>query len=243
MDINLDFNDRFIETGSGRMHVKVHDGTRPTLIFLHGLGANVKSWTRLVRLLPPTFTIYLVDLIGHGDSDAPEINYGLEVQLDAIRDLVTSDGIRNPCLFGHSYGGLIAARYAISNRVERLILEDSAGLRSQFLNTDKEKMEKKKETLIKNAALWGTKEYVTSSILDDEVAGPYLMDGKDLDMIKVPTLIIWGEKDDLIDPRFSSEFAGAITGSRLVMVKDAMHVPHYTHPQEVADALISFLES
>ena len=60
--------------------------------------------------------------------------------------------------------------------------------------------------------------------------------------VKVPTLIVWGEKDSIIPIRDADEFERLIEDSRKVVMKDCGHIPMAERPQAFNDALVGFLE-
>ncbi len=59
--------------------------------------------------------------------------------------------------------------------------------------------------------------------------------------VKVPTLIVWGEKDSIIPVRDADEFERLIEDSRKVVMKDTGHIPMAERPQAFNDVLVEFL--
>jgi pimeloyl-ACP methyl ester carboxylesterase len=59
--------------------------------------------------------------------------------------------------------------------------------------------------------------------------------------VKVPTLIVWGEKDSIIPVRDADEFERLIEDSRKVVMKDTGHIPMAERPQTFNDLLVDFL--
>jgi pimeloyl-ACP methyl ester carboxylesterase len=59
--------------------------------------------------------------------------------------------------------------------------------------------------------------------------------------IRMPTLIIWGDQDRLIDVSNAGRFQRDIPGSRLLVIKGSGHVPMEESPREVLAALKNFL--
>ena len=59
--------------------------------------------------------------------------------------------------------------------------------------------------------------------------------------VKVPTLIVWGEKDAIIPVRDANEFERLIPDSRKVVMKDTGHIPMAERPQAFNDVLVDFL--
>ena len=60
--------------------------------------------------------------------------------------------------------------------------------------------------------------------------------------VRVPTLIVWGEKDSIIPTRDADEFERLIEDSRKVVMKDSGHIPMAERPQAFNDVLVDFLE-
>ena len=60
--------------------------------------------------------------------------------------------------------------------------------------------------------------------------------------LKVPTLIIWGGRDELIPPDNAERFKRDIQGSRLVLFDDLGHVPQEEDPARTVAVLMDFLE-
>src|SRR5207253_3569997 len=61
--------------------------------------------------------------------------------------------------------------------------------------------------------------------------------------IRVPTLVLVGEGDELTPPERAAEMARAIPGSREVRVPDCGHLSTLERPDEVTRALLAWLEA
>src|SRR6202046_2613369 len=64
-----------------------------------------------------------------------------------------------------------------------------------------------------------------------------------LSSIKVPTLILWGESDPLIEPSAARKFAAAISGSKLITYPQGGHLPQREIPQRSAADVAAFLNA
>jgi pimeloyl-ACP methyl ester carboxylesterase len=65
--------------------------------------------------------------------------------------------------------------------------------------------------------------------------------GRNLGSIKAPTLVVWGDKDPYLDPKFAHAYAEAIGGpADLEVVEEAGHWPWYERPA-VIDRVAAFL--
>jgi pimeloyl-ACP methyl ester carboxylesterase len=61
--------------------------------------------------------------------------------------------------------------------------------------------------------------------------------------IKVPTLILWGEADPLIEPAAARKFAAAIPGAKLITYTNVGHLPQIEIPQRSAADAATFLDA
>lgn len=235
--------DAYFSSSLGRIYYK-HSGyesseSKDTLILLHGFGASSLSWSRFIEKIPDSLNIIAPDLLGHGKSDAPKIDYTINNQAKTVDELISGLKGRRITIMGHSYGGWIAATLAINGRCDNLILEDSAGMDrfdDERLAADPDFREK----LIKEALVTNPNEHVLRSIVYSRIENDYLNKDR-LSKIKVQTLIIWGEQDMMIPVKFAYSLNSCISGSELYVIKGARHTPHYTNPQEAADKVLSFL--
>jgi pimeloyl-ACP methyl ester carboxylesterase len=238
-----DFEDRNVQTRFGMIHYKVHPGGSRKLVLLHGLSVSVRTWRRLVEYLPDGIYVCMIDLLGHGESEAPRITYTIEEQEECVTAVIKKERLSDYYLMGHSYGAWIAAAYAMEDRqIKGVILEDSAGLKEFYEEVDGADGRKAyTDSLIKEGGKLGTQEYVIRSVLDQQFTANHLTD-EELEGIRYPTLIIWGEKDDVVNPKFAKIFNDSISDSQLFIVKGSGHTPHYTNAKEVSARLLEFMK-
>lgn len=114
------------------IHVASHAGTirdMPTLVLLHGFTLNAASWGDLLdKLAMPGMQVIALDMLGHGQSDAPSDprRYSIEhCQADIIGVLQTL-GIREAILLGYSMGARIALYTAFAGFFRAIILESAS---------------------------------------------------------------------------------------------------------------------
>jgi len=155
---------------------KLSNGTnpkRPSIIFLHGFMGNSKDWKFVKGNLGPKFSIYAIDLIGHGNSTAPDDEKHYSYRSINSHLISTMDELNLPSaiLVGYSMGGRAALGFAIENpkRVEALILESTnAGIedeaeRQKRLNSDELRSEKIRSDSLKTFLInWYRSELFTT---------------------------------------------------------------------------------
>ncbi len=98
-------------------------GSGPPIVMVHGAGSARWSFDLVVPHLAETFTLWRVDRRGRGDSgDGPPGDYSVESEFEDMAAVVRAAG-PGALLFGHSYGGLVAAGAAARvNGLPRLAL-------------------------------------------------------------------------------------------------------------------------
>lgn len=117
-------------------HVQVTGEDGPPVLLLHGFTGNGDSWSRLtVDWLTPAQWV-AVDLLGHGQTDAPvdPARYAMAQTVADLADLMTQLGHAQFDCVGYSMGGRVALSLALAHpsRVRSLTLESaSPGLRAE----------------------------------------------------------------------------------------------------------------
>jgi non-heme chloroperoxidase len=64
----------------------------------------------------------------------------------------------------------------------------------------------------------------------------------ELQRIRAPALILWGDRDEFISRRDQDALAAALAGSQLVIYPGAGHAPHWEEPERLAADLAAFAE-
>ena len=100
-------------------------GPDPVLC-LHGITAHHRAFNALARHLAPSRSLVGVDLRGRGDSAKPESGYGLEAHAGDVVRALDHLGLQRAVILGHSMGGFVAMKTALSypERVGTLVLLD-----------------------------------------------------------------------------------------------------------------------
>lgn len=108
------------------LHVAGDVGEGPVVILIHGIASSSVTFRRLVPLLSDRYRVISIDLLGFGDSVAPDdATFTLDEHVASVAATIDTLRLREPfTLVGHSLGSLISARYAAMNpqRLARLVL-------------------------------------------------------------------------------------------------------------------------
>ena len=88
-------------------------GNGPNLLMIHGVGLKAESWSTQINFFSQDYTIFAIDLPGHGESDNLKIeSNNLNSYIEEIK-LFVDEVIHNSfIIIGHSLGALIAINYA-----------------------------------------------------------------------------------------------------------------------------------
>jgi pimeloyl-ACP methyl ester carboxylesterase len=93
---------------------------------IHGIASSSVTFERLVPLVEPFHRVIAIDLLGFGESPAPDdAEYTIDEHTAALARTLRALRLREPfVLVGHSMGALIASRYAATNsgKVTKLVL-------------------------------------------------------------------------------------------------------------------------
>lgn len=236
-------------------------GSGAPLLFLHGAG-GAGTWLPFMEQLSARFDVIVPEHPGFGGSDTPDWldNIGdlAYFYLDVI-ELLRLDGVH---LVGTSLGGWIAAELAVRScaRLKSLVLSAPAGIHVKGLRKGDVFMWSPEETIRRlyhdqtfaEAALQRSaseadqvtlmKNRLTMAKLawQPRLHNPQLK--KWLHRISVPTLILWGDKDQLLPPQYGPAFAQAIPSARLEIIADCGHLPQIERVDTWVGKILAFAE-
>jgi pimeloyl-ACP methyl ester carboxylesterase len=103
-------------------------GAGPDVVLLHGLAGNQAFWNlEVLAALAAEFRVTTFDLRGHGYSAMPPAHYWPADLAADLQGLLDHLGVARVHLVGHSYGGVVALRFALDHpgRAGSLVLADS----------------------------------------------------------------------------------------------------------------------
>ncbi|MEL6164821.1 MAG: alpha/beta hydrolase [Cyanobacteria bacterium J06628_3] len=132
---------------SAKLIIKNSDGTQtyyktfaskslnsPTLLLLHGIGADCDMWEpQMHKYSTQGYHVLVPDLFGHGFSSKLN-NINLSDWVNQINWLLEHEKVDKCILVGVSMGGVIAQSFVVANphMVEKIIIADSFGELSTF---------------------------------------------------------------------------------------------------------------
>ncbi|MFD6107960.1 alpha/beta fold hydrolase, partial [Nocardia salmonicida] len=99
-------------------------GAGPPIVFLHNLGGDRHIWRAQFDALKHNHRVFAIDLIGYGDSDAPDSGYTVENYLAMVTAFLEERDLRDVTLVGHCFGSALSLLYTRRDpdRVRSLVL-------------------------------------------------------------------------------------------------------------------------
>lgn len=126
----VEFQQGFLNAGGVRTRY-LASGSRdkPLLLFLHGTSGHAEAYTRNLESHGHHFFTVALDMIGHGYSDKPDIDYEIPAYGDHILKVIHELGYDKAHVSGESLGGWVATYLAVHHRdrVDRLVLNTAGG--------------------------------------------------------------------------------------------------------------------
>lgn len=243
------------------------EGQGPALYLVHGIGARMGTWNKLIDSLKQDFTCVSYDLRGHGESPMPAPPYSLEDLVDDLEALRRKLGHQKIHVVGHSLGGMIGPAYAHSYPEHILsvgLLSTAAG-RSEDdlakLQAVGDAMERNGvvETLGTFVERWFTDSFIETrpDLIEarlqqvretavDVFLSVFWIYAKTemapwLHKVKCPCLVLTGELDGGCNPRLNKFIDSELPDSRLVILQGLKHALMIEASDRVLPHLREFL--
>lgn len=255
--------------GDGTMAYAVA-GSGPDVLLLHGLFAQKEQWNELLCALADAgYRASAADLPGYAQSTGyPVAVYALENQVELIGQLMRRRGISRFHLAGNSMGGAIAALYAkrYPHQVATLafiggplgIGEWAAPVRqaivggvNPFIPLDQAQLDLELRLLLARVPdlTPAAKQAMIAPYLANpqhyrqvwDIVNLYGNALRSLPPNRLPTLIVWGVKDQIFDVAGVAWLTDRYPHSQSVLLDDVGHLPMLDAPASVARIYADFL--
>ena len=225
-----------------------------TLIIIHGWKSSKENWQKVKQEIEKLgIKVIVPDLPGFKKETELHTAWTFQEYLDWLKLFIDSQRIQGKFfLLGHSFGGALAAKYAIEepNRVEKLFLVDAACIRGKK-SARKNALEKMSKVLkifsvVPGYSYFRRKAYILLNSDYADVEGvlkeTYLNVIKEdlssqLHNIKAPTILVWGEKDKATPLKDGKIIKEKISGSKIYTLMGVGHSPHFEAPEKLIRAI------
>ena len=244
-------------------------GEGPAILFVHGYPLDRTVWRDQIDSLEGYRRI-APDLRGMGQSDAPDLGYGMGIYADDLAALLDALGVNEVVLCGISMGGYVIFEFLRRwrHRVRALILMDT---RAEADSTEARRARDAAAATARDGGAGAVGGAMLPKMLapGSEERAPELVDrvrrmmaatpvagmvgalaamrdrhdntGLLPTLADLPTLVLVGEEDVLTPPDAARRMATLIPGARLVVIPGAGHLPPVERPSETTAEIREFL--
>jgi pimeloyl-ACP methyl ester carboxylesterase len=260
-----------LQTKSGPLHYDVcnlvPDWVRDpqTIIFHHGIGANIHIWANWLPVLATRYKLVRFDMRGFGESVVPskDFAWSFDVLVDDLLQIANAVQAERFHLVGESIGGTaaLAAALKVPQRILSLTLSNTAargglvgnvkGWREILAQGGQAAWARQMmpwrfypDGLAPDVHAWYTRVHETCS-MDATLGLADLLLASDLTPrlpeIKAPTLLLAPEASPFIPLEVMASMRAAIPGAELQVFAHAKHGLPLSHGQACAQVMLDFL--
>ena len=236
----------------------IEEGEGETLLLLHGLFGAMSNFADLIEHFRKSYKV-VVPILPLFDLDIFHTSVGGLQKF--VNKFIETKGYTNIHLLGNSLGGHVALVHVLKHpeQIKTLTLTGSSGLFENGMGDsypkrgDYEYIKKKTQLTFYDPAM-ATKELVDEvfEITNSRVKVIKIIAlaksairnnlGEELNQIKQPTCLIWGNNDTITPPFVGQEFNKLIPNSELHFVDRCGHAPMMEVPVEFNTILSAFLD-
>jgi abhydrolase domain-containing protein 6 len=257
-----------VEVGGHRI-VYLVGGRGEPLVLLHGYAADKSNWVRVAAYLTPFFRVVALDLPGFGESTRdPRSRYAVPDQVERVHAFVQALNLHDVCIGGNSMGGAIAGVYAARHpqEVKCLWLLAPAFVESAAPSELDKRLDRGENPLLVNdvdgferlldfvfvrrpqipraVAGYLAEQAILNRAFNikvgrDLAAAPLALE-REIEGLPVPTLIVWGDHDRLVDVSGAAILKSVLPKAEVVVLPDVGHIPMVEQPEESAKAFLRF---
>jgi pimeloyl-ACP methyl ester carboxylesterase len=241
-------------------------GEGPPLVLVPGLAGGYELLGPLARLLADRFRVISYQLRGEDDCFAMRRSFGLADLVEDLAEFLDWHGLENPALLGVSFGGVLALEFAARHpgrlealaiqgagaHFERSLVQRVAGavLAGYPLPPDNAFVNQFFNLLFGGRQNPGPLfQFVTQQCWQTDqsvmahrfrMVESFDLEGR-LGRVKVPTLILRGDRDLLVSDRSLRMLCQGLPHARRVDLPGCGHLAFVTQPERVAEEVSKFL--
>ena len=215
----------FIQRGEGR-----------DLVMLHGYLSNKESFTPQIEYFSKFYRVTVPDFPGMGGANALGCPFSVDDYTDWTEGFLKEQGIVNPLVIAHSFGGRVAVKLLARGRVDRAVLTGCAGIvRKRALRY---KMKVRAYRIVKKLAPkyaethFGSTEYRTLSPVMRESYKKIVNEDlrEEAKTITRPVLFVCGSEDRETPLSSAQIYHACVKDSRLIVLERCGHFAHIENP-------------
>lgn len=124
------FSQGYLDAGGIQTrYIQSGDPSKPLVLALHGVGGHAEAYSRNFGPHGEHFWFVAIDMLGHGWTDKPAIDYQVKDYAEHVLAVLKALGRSSTMLTGESLGGWVSTYLAVHHPdvVEKLVLNTSGG--------------------------------------------------------------------------------------------------------------------
>jgi pimeloyl-ACP methyl ester carboxylesterase len=233
-------------------------GEGKPLFVLHGWGSNIERWKEVAEQISgEEIKVIIPDLPGFGLSEKLKNPWTINDYVKWFEEFAKEINVQDFYLAGHSFGGALAAKITVRfpQNVKKLFLISAALIRKKTV---------KKNIFLKSAKLFKLFSFLPFYVFFRKAVYKFIIRKSDyvytdgvmketylnvisddisfnLPFIKVPTTIIWGQKDDSTPIEDAYYMNKQIKNSNLIIIPEAGHDLNRKQPEILAQKILENL--
>tara|TARA_Y100001970_G_C14026092_1_gene746106 strand:- start:98 stop:874 length:777 start_codon:yes stop_codon:yes gene_type:complete len=234
---------------------------KKTIVFLHGSGLSHIIWSLTEQFFSSKkFNVLSIDLPGHGNSDGPCID-SIEKIADWLEEVFKKLDLNDLTIIGHSQGCLEALEYSFKykRRLKKIVF--IGGSYRMPVNKDLiELAENGDNDAVKLMMKWGyegSKKFIGGNPVEKIIQSPrdiseilavdlkacnnYLNGSEAAKLIDLPTLLIFGELDKMVNIEIGKKFSNLIKNSTTHIINGCGHMIMIEKAFEMREKIFEFL--
>tara|TARA_B100000963_G_scaffold204650_1_gene178200 strand:- start:4652 stop:5428 length:777 start_codon:yes stop_codon:yes gene_type:complete len=237
------------------------DEKKETIIFLHGSGLSHIVWSLTEQFFSnKNFNVLSLDLPGHGNSDGPCLD-SIEKIANWLEKVFSKLNLNNLILVGHSQGCLEILEYArkFEDRLKKIVL--IGGSNKMPVHPDLLKLSQNGDPdAVKLMMKWGyegSKKFIGGNPVEKIIQSPrdiseilavdlnacnnYLNGSEAAKTIKLPSLLIFGELDKMVNLEKGKKFSNLLENSQIHVINGCGHMIMIEKAFEMREKILEFL--
>ena len=255
----FDINKKIVYASDAGQGIKKN---KETVVFLHGSGLSHIVWSLTEQFLSSKeFNVLSIDLPGHGNSEGPCLE-SIEKIADWLEEVFNKLNLNQMILIGHSQGCLEALEYSFryKRRLKKIIF--IGGSYRMPVNKDLiDLAENGDNDSVKLMMKWGfegSKKFIGGNPIEKIIQSPrdiseilavdlkacnnYANGEEAAKSINLPTLIISGELDKMVNLEASKKFSSLVKNSSTHIIIGSGHMIMIEKAFEMREKILEFLK-
>ena len=189
-DLKMNGVEQFLNITEGQSVRVIKSGQGEPLVLMHTIRTQIEYFSEIIPALAKYFTVYTIDLPGHGESSiSKSINYDEPYLRKSVVEVINKLGLENVTLVGESIGGTLSLTVAaaIPEKIKQVIAINTYDYEKRYADGIR------RGNFIANFVLWNFSIPVNGAIfaaLENSIILGLVMNGGVTNLKKMPTKLV-----------------------------------------------------